>query len=155
MILGDEHTAIIAAAGELPDQLRPAQLLIPPAALDRLRVCGRRLADATAMYKGQISGPLMDLAPDVRAAVLDADTRVFGVIPAESLRPLAEEAQNEAAAVGVHLNVLASEYVAAAIAYQATIWFGHDRNVPRPLHERLVGQQVRWRLLSELRAEKT
>ncbi|MCY3925365.1 MAG: hypothetical protein OXG52_07635 [bacterium] len=95
----------------------------------------------------------MDLAPDVRAAVLDADAAVFEVIPEEYLRPLADKARQEAAAAGVRLNRLAAEYVAASIAYGATIWFGHDRNVPRPLSDGLVPQEVRWRLLSELRRE--
>lgn len=82
----------------------------------------------------------MDLAPDVRAAVLAADTRVFRVIPAELLRPLSEKARDEADAVGVHLNLLASEYVAAATVYGATIWFGHNRNVPRALTEGFMPQ---------------
>ena len=90
----------------------------------------------------------MDLPPEVRAAVLEADTRLFSVIREESLRPLAEKAREEAAA-GVHLNQLASEYVAAATMYGVTIWFGHDRNVPRSLRDGLVPGQVRWRLLSE------
>ena len=153
VIIGDEHTAVTAVAGELPDRLRGAQLLIPPAAHKRLRVCGERMADASGSQRGQISGPLMELAPDVRAAVLDADTRVFAVVPEESLRVLAENARGEAAAVGVHLNLLASEYVAAAIAYRAVIWFGHDRNVPPPIRDDLVPQPVRWGLLSELRPD--
>jgi len=100
----------------------------------------------------------MDLTPDVRAAVLDADAAVFEVIPEEYLRPLADQARQEAEAAGVRLNRLAAEYVAAeyvaaAIAYGATIWFGHDRNVPRPLSGGLVPQEVRWRLLSELRRD--
>ena len=93
----------------------------------------------------------MELAPDVRAAVLDAGTRVFEVISGQSLKPLAQQAHEEAATVGVHLNQLAAEYVAAALSYRATIWFGHDRNVPRPLRDGLVPQPVQWRLLSELR----
>ena len=153
VIIGDEHAAVIAASGNLPDELKPVRLLIPPTAHRRLRASGRRLAEGSGPQRGQISGPLMDLAPGVRAAVLDADTRVFGVIPEESLRPLARRAREEAAAAGVHLNQLASEYVAAAGMYRTTIWFGHDRNVPRTLRDGLVPQQVDWRLLSELRNE--
>ena len=48
------------------------------------------------------------------------------------------------------LNRLALEYVAAASLYGATIWFGHDRNVPRPIREGRVPRPVRWRRLSEL-----
>lgn len=95
----------------------------------------------------------MELAPDVRVGVLDADSPVFRVITEESLGPLVERARREAANAGVHLNRLAAEYVAAAVAYRATIWFGHDRNVPRPLSDGLVPPEFRWRLLSELRRE--
>ena len=38
----------------------------------------------------------------------------------------------------------------AASLYRATIWFGHDRNVPRPIREGRVPRPVRWRRLSEL-----
>ena len=46
--------------------------------------------------------------------------------------------------------VPAAEYAAAAAVYQATIWFGHDRNVPRAIRDGLVPGSVRWRLLSQL-----
>ena len=141
-VVCDEHTAVIAASGALPAELESVRLLVPPAAHERLRISGRRLAEGSTPRRGQISGPLMDLAPDVRAAVLDADSAVSEVIPEVSLHPLAELARQEAAAAGVTLNRLAAEYIAAATAYRAPIRFGHDRNVPRPLTERLIPQQV-------------
>lgn len=147
----DEHTVVIAASGALPAELESVRLLIPPAAYQRLLISGQRLATGSAPQRGQISGPLMDLAPDVRAAVLDADASIFEVIPQVSLRSHAERVRQEAVAAGVALNRLAVEYIAAAIAYRAPIWFGHDRNVPRPLREGAIPQQVQWRLLSELR----
>ena len=86
----------------------------------------------------------------MRAEVLQADSRFFTVIEPDILQEAAAEIVAEAESVGVRLNRLAAECVAAATVYEATIWFGHDRIVPRPIRDGLVPRPVRWRRLSEL-----
>ena len=147
MIIGDEHIAVISAEGRLPEELAEETLLVTPAAFERLRLVGAR---TSAVVHGQISGRLAVLTPDLRDAVLRPDSRFFTVIDASALRPTAEEVAAEAESAELRLNRLALEYVAAASLYRATIWFGHDRNVPRPIREGRVPRPVRWRRLSEL-----
>ena len=72
MIIGDEHIAVISAEGWLPAELEEETLLVTPAAFERLRLVGARTSSAV---HGQISGRLAVLAPDVRGAVLRADSR--------------------------------------------------------------------------------
>ena len=147
MIIGDEHTAVIAAEGRLPDELAEETLLVTPAAFERLRLVDAR---TSAAVHGLISGRLAVLAPDVRDAVLRPDSGFFTVIDASALQPTAEQVAAEAESAELRLNRLALEYVAAASLYGATIGFGHDRNVPRPIREGMVPRPVRWRRLSEL-----
>ncbi len=150
MIVGDEHIAVIAAEGRLPAELDRQALLIVPAAFERLRRVGMREARGALTSRGQISGRLSQLDRAVQRAVLEGDDRLFKVIERSALEQAAEAITGEAALRGVRLNRLASEYAAAAAVYQATIWFGHDRNVPRAIREGRVPGSVRWRLLSQL-----
>lgn len=147
MIIGDEHLAVISAEGRLPDVLKREHLSVMPSAFERLRLVDARTSGAV---HGQISGRLAVLTPELRDAVLRQDSPFFTVIDAAVLQPLTEEIAAEADSSGLHLNRLAPEYVAAASWYRATVWFGHDRNVPRPIREGRVPRPVGWRLLSEL-----
>ena len=147
MIIGDEHIAVISAEGRLPRELKREPLLIVPAAHERLKLAGAKTA---GLARGQISGPLSRLDKVVRDALLLGDTQLFTVIDQSTLQDTADKIAAEAGAAGVRLNRLASEYAAAAAVYRAAIWFGHDRNVPRAIRDRLVPTAVRWRLLSEL-----
>lgn len=152
MIIGDEHLAVIAAEGRLPDLLAAESLLITPAAFERLRLADSR---TSVLVHGQISARLGVLAQDLREALLRPDSPLFTVIDSEGLQPVVDEVAAEARSAAFQLNRLALEYVAAASVYRTTIWFGHDRNVPRPIREGRVPRPVRWRRLSELASPDT
>lgn len=147
MIIGDEHLAVMSAEGRLPGALAQEPLLVTPAAFERLQLVSAR---ASELVRGQLSTRLAVLAEDLRDAVLRPDPRLFRVIGVSTLQPVAAAVAAEAEMSGFRLNRLALEYVAAASFYRAPIWFGHDRNVPRPLAEGRIPRPVRWRLLSEL-----
>lgn len=149
MIIGDEHTAVIAASGRLPDELALETLLIPPAAHARLEL-SRSLADGREIGFGQISGPLSDLSPRQRDALFGADFRLYSVIPEGLVKTVAAAAIESALDAGVQLSPMASQYVAASAIYRVTIWFGHDRNVPPVLRDGLLPWSIPWRRLSEL-----
>ena len=150
MIVGDEHIAVISAEGRLPVELDREALFVVPAAFERLRLVAMRGARGALPIRGQISGPLSNLDQAVRNAVVEGDERFFTVIDRSALEEAIKAITDQAALKGVRLNRLASEYAAAAAVYQATIWFGHDRNVPRAIRDGLVPGSVRWRLLSQL-----
>ena len=147
MIIGDEHIVVISAENRLPSELKRERLLVVPAAYERLKLAGAKTA---RLARGQISGPLSKLDKAVRDALLRGDTHLFTVIDQSVLTDTAKEMAAEAASAGVRLNRLTSEYAAAAAVYHTTIWFGHDRNVPRAIRDALLPTAVRWRLLSEL-----
>lgn len=149
MIIGDEHTAVIAASGFLPDQLADQTLLIPPAAFIRLEL-SRSLVESNQAGFGQISGPLSDLSSNQLKAIFEADSRLFHVISEDVLKPVADAAVTTASESGVLLSPMASQYVAASAIYGVTIWFGHDRNVPPALMDGRLPWAVAWRRLSEL-----
>ena len=149
MIIGDEHTAVIAASESLPEQLASQTLLIPPAAFTRLEL-SRNLVDSNQAGFGQISGPLSDLTLNKLKALFNVDSRLFDVISEDVLKPVANAAVFAAHEAGVLLSPMASQYVAASAIYKVTIWFGHDRNVPRVLRDGQIPWAVPWRRLSEL-----
>lgn len=150
MIVGDEHIAVIAAEGRLPAELDREALFVVPAAYERLRLVGMKEERGALPTRGQISSRLSRLDRAVRDAVVARDGGLFTVIDRSALEEAIEAITGEAALKEVRLNRLASEYAAAAAVYQATIWFGHDRNVPRAIRDGLVPGSVRWRLLSQL-----
>ena len=149
MIVGDEHTAVIAASGRLPDELALETIIIPPVAYARLEL-SRSLASGRQIGFGQISGPLSNLSPRQLDALFDADIRLYSVIPESLIKPVAAAAIESALDAGVQLSPMASQYVAASTIYEATIWFGHDRNVPPVLRDGLLPWLIPWRRLSEL-----
>lgn len=149
MIIGDEHTAVIAASGRLPDDLALETLLIPPVAYARLEL-SNSLASGRQIGFGQISGPLSDLSPRQRGALFNADIRLYDVIPEGLIKPVAAAAIESAFDAGIQLSPMASQYVAASAIYRVTIWFGHDRNVPPVLRDGQLPWPIPWRRLSEL-----
>jgi len=147
VIIGDEHTAVIAASGRLPDELALETLLIPPVAYARLELSSS-LASSRQIGFGQISGPL---SPRQRDALFGADIRLYSVIPESLIKPVAAAAIESASSAGIQLSPMASQYVAASAIYRVTIWFGNDRNVPPVLRDGLLPWSIPWRRLSELR----
>ncbi len=164
MIIGDEYTIIRAVAGTLPDALADEYPLIVPTAYLRLKLGEATFRPEAAVLanlrpkhplsgrEGQITRRLRALSDRAIDALFDADPDVFKVIPEDDIAQGVEDARAAAASRGIHLNLLAAEYVAAATTHRLDIWFGHDRNVPTPIREGWVPEHVRYRLLSELAA---
>ena len=162
MIIGDEYVIIRAVAGTLPDVLAGEHPLIIPSAYLRLKL-GEAIfrPEATVLAElrpshplsgrgGQITRRLRALTDRALEALFDADPDLFTVIPKDDLAPGVNEARAVAASQGVHLNLLAAEYVAASAMHGVDIWFGHDRNVPTPIRQGRVPGHVRYGLVSDL-----
>lgn len=131
MFVGDEYAVLRAVAGTLPSPLRGQLLLTVPRAMRRLLRSHERTVQGTAGTGGQISRRLLAMTPLALEAVFDSRPLVFRVVSEEELTHSIVAVTDEAGGKGIPLTPLGAELAAAARVFDATIWLGHDRNLPR------------------------
>ena len=152
MFTGDEHALMRAVSGTLPSLLKGELLITVPRSMTRILRSLDRIRQGESTTGGQISSRLRALTPRALEAVLDPEPCVYRVVTEDELRPSLIAVKNEAATKGIPLTPLGSELTAAAQAFDATIWLGHDRNQPRWATQGPGLDGVRWRRLSDLTA---
>lgn len=121
-----------------------------PVAIRRLRRTFARETSGISQRPGQISRVLADLPRDALDAIFDPEPQHFRELSLDELRPTIATLEAEAASKGFPLPPVSALYAAAARQFSATIWLGHDRNLPRWVMQGYDLAHVRWRLLSEL-----
>lgn len=154
---------IRAVAGTLPDELDHQHMLVVPCAYLRLQLSEEMVRTAAneasqspastahrASWGGQITRQFLSLTHDELDTLFDPDSSIFTVIPEDDLAQEVSNAKRDAASRDINLNLIAAQYVAAATLHQAPLWFGHPRNVPRPIREGHFRQRIRYQLLRNI-----
>ena len=150
MFVGDEHALMRAVGGTLPSPLEGELLLTVPRSMTRLFRSLERIRQGESRTTGQIRSRLRALTPLALEAILDPEPHIYRILTEEELGPSLIAVTGEAARKGIPLTPLSAELAAAAQAFDATIWLGHDRNLPRWAIEGPGLGGVRWRCLSDL-----
>lgn len=159
MFIGDEYVLIRAVAGTLPEELGSQHLLVVSCAYLRLQLSEEMVRSAAlearpptahrVPWGGQITRQLLNLTHDELGTLFDPDPGIFTVVPEDDLASEVSRTKADAASKGINLNLIAAQYVAAATLHRAPLWFGHPRNVPRPIRGGHFFNQVRYQVLSD------
>ena len=150
VFVGDEHTLIRSVSGTLPTPLEGHLLLTVPRVMERIHRAHARLRRATLDPGGQISSRLRLLTPQALEAILAPEPDAFRLLTEEELRRDIAAVRAEATGKGIPLTPIGAELVAAARMFDAAIWLGHDRNLPRWALDGPGLRGVDWRCLSDL-----
>ena len=150
MIIGDEYALILAAAGALPSEIRHEPLMTVPAAVVRLKRSPERARHGAALGHGRIARLLSALPSDAASAILDPETGLYGVATEVQIGRYMVAARQEAAALGIPLGEYAAQFAGAAKRFEADIWVGYNRNIPRWAQGGIVLEGVRWRRIRDL-----
>ena len=148
--VGDEHALIRSVSGTLPTPLEDHFLLTVPRAMERIHRAHARLRHGTQGLAGQISSRLRLLTPRALEVILDPEPDAYRLLTEEELRPEVAVVRAEATGKGIPLTSIGAELAAAARIFDAPIWLGHDRNLPRWALDGPGLLGVDWHRLSDL-----
>lgn len=150
MIIGDEYAIILAAAGALPLPIRDEALMTVPAAVIRLQRSPERVRRGAALGHGRIARLLSSLPPDAAEAVVNPQAGLYGVATEAQIKRSMESVRREAVMLGIPLGEYAAQFAGAAKRFEADIWVGYERNIPRWAQKGIVLEGVRWHRISDL-----
>ena len=148
MFIGDEYALIRAVVGALPDRFVGRQLVIPPAAMTRLRRSIARSRLRQIHYPGSIAGRLRDLSEQAVQSILDPDSDSCTVLQSVDIAVCTKAVVEEARRSRIPITPYAAEMIASARLHdQDTIWVGYEQNIPRRARNEVELLGIRWRLL--------
>ncbi len=148
MFVGDEYALIRAVVGTLPDRFVNQKLVIPPAAITRLRRSIARSQASQAPIPGSIAARLRQLSEQAIGSILNPDPDFCTALRPADIAAPKEIVIGEARRSSIPITPYAAEMTAAArLSSQDTIWVGYEQNIPRGAQNEVGLLGIRWRLL--------